>query len=207
MLTARCAPRRRDAGFTMIEIAITLTVFALLMAAVAPMAGAWMANMQIRGTAESVQAGLQRARMEAVRRNQNVRFSLVALASPTTMDDSCALADNAASWVISVNDPSGKCGSALSDTSDPMLVETAAAGPAALRLRAAALQADGVTPASSVTFDGFGRVVGGAAIARVDIDNGVSGNDFRRLRIVVASGGGIRMCDPQVTDTADPRFC
>ena len=198
---------RTARGFTVIEVAVALTVLALLMAAVAPMAGSWAANMQIRSAAESLQAGLQRARMDAVRRNQTIRFSLVSLSNPSAMDNSCAASFSSASWVISINDPSGKCGNNLSDTADPMLVETFAAGPSAQRLTVAALQSDGASAATSVTFDGFGRVVGGDPIARIDIDNLTSGNDFRRVRIVVATGGGIRMCDPQVVDAADPRRC
>ena len=191
----------------MIEMAVALTVFALLMASVAPMAGAWVANMQIRSTAEALQTGLQRARMEAVRRNRNVQFSLVSLSNPTLMDNSCALASNAASWVISVNDPTGKCGAAPSDTVDPMAVEALASGVNGRRVAVSALQADGATSASTVAFDGFGRVTGASPIASIDLDNLSSGNDFRRLRIVIASGGSIRMCDPQVASSTDPRFC
>ena len=191
----------------MIEVAVALTVFALLVAMVAPMAGSWVANQQIRGAAEALQTGLQRARMDAVRRNRNVRFSLVSLSDPALMDNSCALSGSSASWVISVNDPASKCGNGLSDTADPMLIETHAAGPTAQRLAISALQADDSTAATSVVFDGYGRTVGADAIARIDIDNNFSGNDFRRLRIVVAPGGSVRMCDPLVTEATDPRYC
>lgn len=212
MLSERASPfapryRANCSGFTMIEVAVALTVFALLMAMVAPMAGAWVANQQIRGVAEALQTGLQRARMDAVRRNQNVRFSLVSLSNPGVMDNTCALSGSSASWVISVNDPAGKCGNGLSDTADPMLIEVRAAGSPAQRLTISALQADGSTAAATVTFDGYGRTVGADAIARIDVDNNVSGNDFRRLRIVVAAGGSVRMCDPQVAETTDPRYC
>jgi type IV fimbrial biogenesis protein FimT len=194
------------AGFTVIELAITLTIFALLMVTVAPSASAWVASKQIRVTAESIQTGLQRARMEAVRRNRPVRFSLVASADPAMLDDECALSASSASWVISINDPAGKCAAAPSNTSDPMLVETYAAGVHARQIVVQATEADGATAADSVTFDGFGRVADGG-LARISIDNAVAGNDYRPLAIVISEGGGIRMCDPRVSTDSDPRAC
>lgn len=194
------------AGFTLIELAITLTIFALLMITVAPSASAWVASKQIRVTAESIQTGLQRARMEAVRRNRPVRFSLVASADPATLDDECELSATSASWVISISDPAGKCGAAPSNTSDPMVVETYAAGVHARQVVVQATEADGATAAESVTFDGFGRVTGGG-LARISIDNAVSGDDYRPLAIMISEGGGIRMCDPRVSADSDPRAC
>jgi type IV fimbrial biogenesis protein FimT len=88
-----------------------------------------------------------------------------------------------------------------------MAVESLASGANGRRVAVSALRADGATAASTVVFDGFGRVTGANPIASIDLDNLSSGNDFRRLRIVIASGGSIRMCDPQVTSSTDPRFC
>ena len=194
-------------GFTLIELAVTLTVFALLLALIAPSAVAWIANMEIRATAESIQNGLQKARMEAVRRNQPVRFSLVATNDPAVMDNSCALSASSASWVVSVNDPSGKCGNALSGTADPMLVETYAAGVHTRRAAVSATAADGATAANSVTFDGFGRTLDANALAQVNVDTAASGDDFRPLRILISAGGGVRLCDPRVSAAGDPRAC
>lgn len=207
-LTRLPARRRPSAGgFTLIELSVTLVVFALLLALIAPSASAWMANMQIRAAAESIHTGLQKARMEAVRRNQPVRFSLVSTTDPAVMDDSCALSAGSASWTVSLNDPAGKCGSALSDTSDPMLIETYAAGVYARRVAVSATRADGTTAAHSITFDGFGRILGANPLAQVTVDNTVSGNDYRPLRIVITDGGGARLCDPRVTAATDPRAC
>lgn len=206
-ITRRMTPPSSAAGFTLIELAITLTVFALLLGVVAPSAGALVANKQIRVTAESIQTGLQKARMEAVRRNRPVRFSLVSSNDPAVVDSSCAPSASAASWVISVNDPAGKCSNTLSNVADPMLVETYAAGVHARRVVVSAAGDDGVTAADSVTFDGFGRAVGVNRLARVVVDNVVAGNDYRPLQVVISEGGGIRLCDPRVSANADPRAC
>jgi type IV fimbrial biogenesis protein FimT len=109
--------------------------------------------------------------------------------------------------VISINDPDSKCDAAPSDDVDPMIIETRAAGASAARVTVAAVRADGATAAEQVTFDGFGRLADATSIARIDINNAVASNDYRPLRIVIASGGGVRMCEPRVTDTTDPRHC
>jgi type IV fimbrial biogenesis protein FimT len=67
-----------------------------------------------------------------------------------------------------------------------------------------------VTPsgATIVTFNGLGRVVtnadASASIAQVAVDN-AAGNG-RTLRILVGSGGNVRMCDPSIP-APDPRAC
>ena len=71
--------RRRARGVTLIELAVALTVLALLMFAVLPSVGVWVRNTQVRNTASSIYAGLQVARNEAIRRNAAIRFSLVSL--------------------------------------------------------------------------------------------------------------------------------
>jgi type IV fimbrial biogenesis protein FimT len=58
-----------------------------------------------------------------------------------------------------------------------------------------------------VVFNGFGRVVGTAGIAQIDVDNITTGNDYRALRIVVGAGGTTSLCEPKVTSTDDPRRC
>ncbi|HWH82005.1 MAG TPA: GspH/FimT family pseudopilin [Burkholderiaceae bacterium] len=201
------ASRRAQRGISMIEAATTLTVLAVLLGAVAPSVGTWMRNLRIRNAAESVQNGLQRARMEALRRNQTVMFSLVTASGPAALDNTCALSSNSASWVISLDSPALQCAAALSSTGTPALIEKAAAGVGSAGVTVAALQADNSTVANSVTFNGFGRVVGTTGVARIDFDNAVTSNDYRPLRVLLTPAGAVRMCDPRITNTADPRYC
>jgi type IV fimbrial biogenesis protein FimT len=63
-----------------------------------------------------------------------------------------------------------------------------------------------------VVFTGLGRVIGVLPITQIDITNPSGGacqpaGPMRCLRITIASGGNMRMCDPAVIDATDPRFC
>lgn len=187
-------------GFSMIEIAITLTLVALLLFAVMPDVTAMAANNRIRSSAESYLQGMQRARNEALRTNRIVTFWLAAPNGSGVLDDTCALSASARAWVVSANDPSASC------ASDATIVERAVGGSTSGSVAVTAVQSDG-TAATSVSFDGFGRVTTATAISTIDLDNVTTGSNFRPLRIQVARGGSLRLCEPRVTDVNDPRRC
>jgi prepilin-type N-terminal cleavage/methylation domain-containing protein len=65
--------RSLRAGFTIIELMITLAVLGVLLALGMPSISSWLQNTQIRTAAEGMVSGLQLARAEALRRNANVR--------------------------------------------------------------------------------------------------------------------------------------
>ena len=192
-------------GMTFIELVVTMAIGAMLIFAVAPDIGAWMRNLQVRNTGDTLLAGLQRARNEAVKRNTPVRFSLVSLNDPATMDNTCAMSDTAGSWVVSMLNPAGKCG-VTNPALDPMIIDLHPIADGGRYAAITALQTDGVTAANSVTFDSFGRATTAGDIARIDVRHATTANS-RPLRIVVTSGGSVRMCDPAVSNTSDPRKC
>lgn len=196
---------------TMIELAVTMVILALLLVGAGPSMGAWMRNTQVRNTASSMLAGLNRARNEAMRRNVAVRFSLVSLADSAVMGSSCALSNAGVSWVVSVRDPAGNCQYAPStvaaDANDPMIVETNAGGVGGKNVVVAAKIADGSATANTVTFNSFGRVADVAPIGFINVNNSTTGGDFRSLRIEIINGGSVRMCDMGVASATDPRVC
>lgn len=192
-------------GVTLIELMVTMAVLALLMFAVVPDIGSWMRNTQVRNASEAIHAGLERARNEAVKRNRTVQFTLVSVSNPGVVDNTCAPSGAAASWVVSLDDPAGLCGEDSSVT--PFVVSSYAMAEGSRNVSVAAVQADG-SAATSVTFDGFGRVVSAAAsIDHIDIAHTTPQPDLRRLRVVISNTGSIRTCDRDVTDAADPRHC
>jgi type IV fimbrial biogenesis protein FimT len=203
---------KRSYGFTLIEIMITLAVFALLMAVGLPSMTIWLQNQQIRTSAEGLQAGLQFARAEALRRNAPVRFQLV-----DTLTAACVLIDNGTSWIVSLNDPTGQCNADPSDVADPLTIQKRSGAEGTPNAVLAATS--GVAPAvpvaaTTVTFNGLGRVTGAGAITQINVTN-ASGNcqpagPMRCLRLNISSGGQVRMCDPGVNpavDPTDPRLC
>jgi type IV fimbrial biogenesis protein FimT len=197
----------KNRGFTLIEMAVVMTVLALLLFAAVPSITTSLANTRIRNTTESLQSGLQLARGEAVRRNQNVTFWLVSTNQPGALDNSCSLSEASASWVVSINSPIGHCADAPSTTSSPMIVNGRAAGESGGNVSVAALQDDAATAATQVTFNGFGRIVNSEAINRIDIAGPDTDHEYRPLRVSISPAGLVRTCDPAVTNTNDPRKC
>ena len=193
----------RQRGFSLVELVITLAVLALILAVAAPTVGSWMGNARIRNVADTLQNGLQIARGEAVRRNQNMSFWLVSLNDPGVLSNDCTLSGSSGSWVVSVNSPIGHCADPPSTISSPMLVTARAIGDAGGNVTVAAVKSDN-TAATTVTFDGFGRVTNTDSIRQIDVTGTPTSVN---LRLVVSSAGLVRMCDPRVTASTDPRKC
>ena len=194
---------RKECGLTMIELIIGIAIMALVLALGMPSISQWLNNSQIRTAAEGVLAGLQLARGEAVRRNTNVRFQLV-----STLTSACTVSTSGTHWIVSLADPAGKCNIAPSDTTAPQTIQIRDGTETPKAVLA-------VTGAALVTFTGSGRPSGSTYMTQVDITNptgGVcehvtAGSPMRCLRIIITSGGRIKMCDPKVSDTTDPRYC
>jgi type IV fimbrial biogenesis protein FimT len=201
----------RCRGMTLIELAVTVTILALLLIGAGPSIGAWIRNTKVRNTASSILAGLNQARSESVRRSRPVRFQLVSLTNPTVMDASCALSGSGVSWVVSVSDPTSYCQYAPSlvatNANDPMIVESKAGGVDGQTMSVSARIADGSAAASVVTFNAFGRVADAVPIDHITVSNVTAGGDYRTLRIEIGAGGKVRLCDMGVTDTTDSRYC
>ncbi len=199
-------PLLRRRGFSMIEVAITMALVAILLFTVMPDVTAMVANNRIRAAAESYMQGLQRARNDALRTNQNVTFWLTTPNASGVLDNTCALSSSARGWVVSVANPTSQC-AAASGASAPQISERAVGGATGGNVVVLAVQSDGSTAATSATFDGFGRVSGASQLQTVCLRNATAGNNFRPLRIEVLPGGVIRLCEPRVTNANDPRIC
>ncbi|RYF35635.1 MAG: prepilin-type N-terminal cleavage/methylation domain-containing protein [Comamonadaceae bacterium] len=199
MLTSR----RRSAGFNLIEVMIAVTVLALILGLGFPSVAEWLRNTQLRSLSESLQTGLQKARAEAIKRNRPVTFWLVSPAVGIP-DASCALSSASGSWVVSLDDPSGKCDVAASDTTAPRTIERF--GNTSSNITVAATGSGGVA-ANSVTFNGFGQPLAGTTpITTINLDHQQSG--ARQLTVQISTGGGVRLCDRAFTaGSSDPRAC
>ena len=208
--------RRLRHGFTLIEVMISLLVLGVLLALGAPSFAEWLQNQQIRAATEATLNGLQLARATAVQRNVPVRFKFV-----TDLTSACALTNSSLNWVVSMASPANACDAAPDTTGLPN-----PPAPGIIQIRSSAegtpnvvvtpvyvpLPPGASAPATTVTFSSLGSVInpnadGSFPIVKIDFTNPrVAAGAARPLRVVITTGGSIRMCDPAVTGT-DPRAC
>lgn len=207
----RTTTPRSSQGFTLLELMIVVTLIALMMMLAAPSISVWLQNLKVRNVGESIISGLQLARMEAIRRNTRVTFSMV-----SSTDASCAMSATSPSWVVSRGGalPTGKCNGTLADEGGDIIQRNSAS---------MALQGVTITSASSgncLTYDGLGQIPtqgsvpcatanGGTPVTQIDITSPVA--DTIALRVTVSAGGGqVRLCYPDTAGklpTNDPRKC
>lgn len=174
--------RRRQGGFNLVEIVVTLAILAFVMLLGMPMYSTWLQNSQLRASAESMMAGLQQARTEAVRSNSTagVRFSLTAgnewsvvqLSDMSELQKGGGL-DLAKNAVV---------------TPDPVGITDVVYTPLGQTNPVVTLNIN-VTHANSAL----------KCIA--------DGGEIRCLRVQVRPGGLVRLCDPSIALAGDPRTC
>ena len=178
-------------GVTLIELAITLTIVAIALVLGLPSFTTWMNNQRIKNAAQTIQEGMQLARMEAVRRNTKVFVTI----------------GTDASWRVGCSTVSG--------TVCPATISTRNVTQSGSNAQITATNLTG----DKIEFDGSGRVSFGltntASPLLLDITNGtdsdcmLQGGTVRCLRIVATRFGQIRMCDRAMSERApnDARAC
>lgn len=194
-------------GVTLIELMIGLTIAAILFTIGAPSFSDWIQNTRIHNSAESIMSGLQLARSEAVRRNAQVTFQLEPSNDP--------------GWTVGCIPTTTNCSDAIiqSRTSTEGSTAGIAASPLEVDATTGSVAGSGVFN-GTLTFNGLGRVtttgsnatltVGNNAtidITNPGIDDCMPVGTMRCLRIVVSSGGQIRMCNPAVSLSSNPQGC
>ncbi|WP_147375792.1 GspH/FimT family pseudopilin [Noviherbaspirillum cavernae] len=194
----------RSTGFTLVEMMIAVVIMAILLAVGMPGFQAFIQNTQIRTAADSMQAGLNLARAEALRRNARVSLWVV-----SGIDATCVQSNTGNSWVVSFTDPAARCGAAASDSAAPGLIQARSGSDGSSGVNVTALT--GADAASScITFNGFGGVettcTGGASpLARISFVSAAAPATTRALEVHVTPGGAIRMCDPNAADGTPTR--
>jgi type IV fimbrial biogenesis protein FimT len=168
----------RSAGFTLIELMITIVILAILLYVALPNFAVWMQNTQIRTAGEAILNGMQLARAEAIRRNVNVELRM----------------DISSGWTARV-----------AGTGEVIQSRLAGEGSGAALVTIAPVGATTVTFSSfgSVATNSDGT----PTVTEIKIDSpAIAAADSRELCILVRAGGNVRLCDPQVPAT-DTRTC
>lgn len=198
--------RPRSDGFTLVELMVAVALLIIVLAAMLPSIGSWVQGLAVRNMAESMRAGLEKARVEALRRNTDMSFWLVSSGPGVALDNSCVQSPSGTSWVVSVLSPDSACLAAPSNDVSPLLVERWSGVQAGRNVQVLGRAANG-SASSSVTFDTLGRVrAGGSPLTQLDISHGSGDRSSRRLRLQLDPGGSVRLCDIDATG-ADPRRC
>ena len=195
-------------GFTLIELAVTMAVFAILVVAGLPSFATWVHDSQIRSTAELLQNGLRQAQAEAVDRSRVVVF---ALTNAQPGFGAATAADGANWYAQALPQYTAEC-SLTTYQQDAYIAGgglggldhgTTVTGPTMLcfssigHLVAYSGTVAGVTYACSVPSAG--------ALESYDVANPQGDHP---LRVTVSFGGQIRLCDPSRTlSSSNPDGC
>lgn len=167
----------RQSGVTLIELMIGIALLALLLFVGVESYRIWIQNTQVRTAAEAILNGLQLARGEAVRRNDNVHIVL----------------SGGTGWTVSV----ASTGEAIQSRTD---------GEGGQNAKLTVTPAGATTVTFNGLGRVVTNLDGSPSISQVEVSSlTLADAETRKLQVRVGVGD-IRMCDPQLS-APDPRAC
>lgn len=166
-------------GYSLVELVVGLAVMVAVTMLATPAFKASMGNSQIRTIAESIRNGLQQARVEAIKRNTKIKFTL---ATDSSWQFGCDSVTAACPAVIAYKSASEGAGTNLTISANAYTV---------------IFSGFGTRDAASA-----------ASLSEVTVSNsGLTSSELKSLRVTLAAGGYSRVCDPAVSIPGDPRKC
>ncbi|VTY39679.1 Type II transport protein GspH [Xylophilus ampelinus] len=193
--------RGATAGFSLIELMITVAVFALLAVLAAPSLHLYSENVKILVNAEAFYAAVQQARTEAIRRNTPVELILTSAVASSQSADTTALATSGPNWIVRQPPPTAESNAYLFIAAK----DGAEGGGRASQDTSVLIDASSAT----VRFNPNGALA--SASVSVDFSSRHAAcspaGGARCMRVVAAAGGQVRLCDPAVAGGGDTRAC
>lgn len=195
---------RQESGVTLVELMVTLVVLGILVSIAMPSFSTFLANTRLRAVADNLYAGLQSARMEAIKGNHNTAFLIF------NSDGDWVTYDTSATIVTD-----NVCGSTNTPPSNQIQRSCS-------ENKGATLNPDASATVLKASFDSQGRASTGAWTSN-GCSNNRSGNSVpsgyaagllitvsdttAELCILIGAGGQMRLCDPNNSTQHDPRNC
>lgn len=184
-------------GATLVELFVGIVILGVLMGLALPSFNSFIASSRLRTTAESILAGLQLARAEAIRRNLPVCFYIET--SGTT----------AGVWQVNLDDSSRQM-----DCSNSNKFASASSTAYYRVEKSLATEAVGITmtatptAATTITFNAFGKVTANAGDNNASLTSLVlsTADTSQTYRVELSTGGQVHLCVPGMP-TSDPRHC
>jgi type IV fimbrial biogenesis protein FimT len=189
----------------LIELMVGLVLLGILVGLGLPSFTAWIRNSQVRTVAEATQNGVRLAQAESVRRNRTVVFSLTN-ATPSSAATAVAGGRNWSMQTVPLL--AGETaeyirGGALADVASGVVITATTDTATPATVNAVCFNSNGRLVASTST--GVTNAVCSAVPVRFDF---AQTNADRPLRVTVAVGGQVRLCDPARTrSTTSPDGC
>lgn len=202
MLSAR---RRRQRGFTLIELMIGVALLAFVLMLGVPAFGTFLQNQKLRDNAAVTLAAVQFARAEAIRLNANVEFVLTE--DTPNLGNFAALGESTTgkNFLIRGNVYNPASGQ---NQMTMLTMKSAAEGSGS----PGTTNVEVLATTGRIVFTPLGSTTN-AADEVIQITNPAggeckaAGGPMRCMNVVVTRGGQVRMCDPAVNAAGDTRRC
>ena len=201
-------PRSIQAGFSLIEVMVTISLMALLVFMAVPSITTVIENSKVRGVAEGFFAAAQVARAEAIRRNQDVELVMTADDPIVANVGTTNLSATAGNWIIRSND--GGASPTYTFIEGKSVREGSGRGDGSTTVNVDAKVGGAAQP--SVIFRSAGNTSLGAQW-QINFTSSSSAcvsattpGYVRCLRVVVTQSGQVKSCDP-AAPAGDTRVC
>lgn len=179
--------RARSAGFTMVELMVSIAIVSVLAGIALPSLGDMMAARRVNSAAQTLAATLKTAQNEAIRRNRMVEvvFTSSQPSAANAVAAVAVVASGARHWIARVSNPA---------TAADFIGGSSLAGDfSAITLTNGSLSSVGFTPMGRVLDLSTGTPTALAAPLVVRL---TSTGSTRKVCVAVGTGGAVRVCDP-----------